>query len=481
MKINVFSIVLLILILKSLIKSKDNKMRLINLTVLTATIEIFIEQGNFIQINNLLISYPTVMELLLFIYTLILLVKEKKVKKKTIFLASLIIAVVLLGICNLILNPGNIQGATSEVTWDDIMRGSSLQNIKFNSYVIKQAIQMFIFITVIVVIYSVFDKQDYIEILKQFSKNVKLMLVVGLIEFVIKYIFNSNLFNSFCEMFFGTTAQAYTEITSRGTGYVLQGFTKEASHYAYTLMIAIISLYAMNKITGKENKWIILAIILMIASMSFSCYWFLGGIVLIAIIKWIQKSNNIGKFVKWILVISISILIINTILTNISTIYNELEATGFIQRRIKSLIEEIKLIINGEWLYAQNSLEWSNRVRLGSSYETIKLLRYKPLFGIGISAATSHGSTTMLLSGIGIIGTYLWTKLCFYTSNLLIQNKKYYTLGVIVFLIINLLNSMWLRPFYELSVIMWMIPLNFIFTDDNKQEKEKRKKNWILN
>ena len=82
----------------------------------------------------------------------------------------------------------------------------------------------------------------------------------------------------------------------------------------------------------------------------------------------------------------------------------------------------------------------------------------------------------MLLSGIGIIGTYLWTKLSFYASNLSIQNKKYYTLGVIVFLIINLLNSMWLRPFYELSVLIWMISLNIIFSNYDKQDKEKREK-----
>ncbi len=476
MNIHVFSILLLVFIFKDVIRIRDNKIRLINLAVLTATIEIFIEVGNFIEIKEILISYSTIMEVLILGYSIIVLIKEKRVKSKTMILAALIFGVVSLGICGLILNPENIMGATSEITWDDIMRGESLQKIQFNTYVIKQAIQLFIFIIVIMTIYSFFDKEDYKEVLKKFTKNVKIMLVFGLIEFIIKYIFNSNVFNNFCEIIFGTTTQAYTEITSRGSGYVLQGFTKEASHYAYVLMISIISLYAMNKMTGKEKKWIILAIILMIASMSFSCYWFLGGILLIYIIQWTKKSDNVGRIIKWTLLIIGLILIIHSILANISTIYNKLEATGFIQRRIKSLIEEIELITSGRWLYNQNSLEWSNRVRLGSSYETIKLLKYKPLFGVGISAATSHGSTTMLLSGIGIIGTYLWTKLSFYASNLSIQNKKYYTLGVIVFLIINLLNSMWLRPFYELSVLIWMISLNIIFSNYDKQDKEKREK-----
>ena len=62
MNIHVFSILLLVFIFKDVIRIKDNKIRLINLAVLTATIEIFIEVGNFIEIKEILISYSTIME-----------------------------------------------------------------------------------------------------------------------------------------------------------------------------------------------------------------------------------------------------------------------------------------------------------------------------------------------------------------------------------------------------------------------------------
>lgn len=305
------------------------------------------------------------------------------------------------------MNPLALDAGTSELTWDDVMRGASLQQIHYNSYVLKQAIQLFIFIISMIGIYTTFEKEDYKQLIFKIGKGIKFMLVLGILELIVKDVFHSNLYNDMCMWILGNTTQAYTDITLRGLGYMLQGLTKESSHYAYSLMLSIIALTAIHTITKKEKKWICISILIMLMSMSFSTYWFLIGIFAIWILKWIQNTpKRETKFIKCSILVIIICVIGTTLLINLNSIYNNLEAKGFLERRIKSLIEEVDLVLSGNWLTAGDSLEWSNRVRIGSSYETLKLVLYRPIFGVGISAATSHGSTTMLLSRNWSSGNY---------------------------------------------------------------------------
>lgn len=470
MKIYIFSFVLLLLIGRCLIKKRNLKYTLLDLVVITVSVEMFIEMGNFLEIGGISISYATIMELITLIVAIILIVKNKIINKNLLKLFILLNLVVVFGIGNLIINPCKILAGTSQITWDDFIRGSNLQYIGFNDYIIKQAIQLFIFLIILVAIYSSFSKEEYMKLLINISKYIKVMLLLGILEFVLKYVFKSNIYNISCELFFGRTTQAYNEITTRGSGYLLQGFTKESSHYAYVLMISVLMLLAVNRLSKSQNNWIAIAVFLMIASMSFSSYIFILAIVAFYILNWIQKSNQYIRVLKWSFIILLVCGVTYCILCNLNNIYNSLEAVGFLQRRIKSLIQELVAIFNGEWMIQNGSLELSNKVRLGSIFETLKLIQYRPLFGVGICAATSHGSTTMLLSGVGLVGSYLWTRISFYSSKMKIENKdkKYYTMSILIFLLVNMVNSMWLRPFYELSVIVWMISLNIIFdTSEN--------------
>ncbi len=476
MSINIFSIVIFIIILFIIIKNKELKMILFNMTILTASIELYLELGYFLKINDILIGYRTIVEIFLYIISIICLIKyhKTKINKNAFFLFTIVI----IGIINLVLIPVNIRTANGNVSWDDFILGETFEYVNFNFFVIQEAVQMIIFIINVLAIYNSFQKEDYKKIIVKFSKITKIILIIGLIELIIKYIFHLNVYNEFCNIIFGQAYATVLTIAGRGSGYILQGLTTEASHYSYVLMISIIILFAVNTITNKEKKWIILAILLMCASMSFSSVLFISGLILIYILYWLYNSKIPKmKLIKIFLLFIIVLFTIILLIYNFNNIFNNLSESNFLERRIKSLIQEIQLIINGQWRYSKQSLEWSNRVRLVSSYETLKLIKYRPLFGLGIASVASHGSTTMLLAGIGLVGTYFWIKYVFYSlkANLSNVNRKYYKLAIAIWLLINMLNSMGLRVFYELSSIILMEAFTIIFSNSIKNMKIGRK------
>ena len=87
------------------------------------------------------------------------------------------------------------------------INGASLQNISYNPYMIKQMIQMIMFIIDIVAMNIVFTDKTFINTFTKFCSYTKCIVVIGYLEFFIKYVFKSNAFNTFTQIFFGKTTQ----------------------------------------------------------------------------------------------------------------------------------------------------------------------------------------------------------------------------------------------------------------------------------
>lgn len=383
----------------------------------------------------------------------------------------LLVFIMILGILFIYIFPSSHKSGNSIVTWDMAINGASLQNISYNPYMIKQMIQMIMFIIDVVAMSIVFTDKTFINIFTKFCSYTKCIVVIGYLEFFIKYVLKSNAFNAFTQMFFGKTTQAYVSLLARGNGYMLQGFTKESSHYAYVLLISLIALTALNTITKKEVKWILAVLFLMIFAMSFSSYYFIACYILFLL--FVKSLNGCtGKNIMKVICLIIVIICLSMILiTQVDRIHDSLSTTGFIGRRIVSVIDTINLIINSNWLNNMNYLELSTRVRLGSIYETLKLSLYRPIFGYGICAVASHGSSTMILCGIGYIGSYLWFKMMIVKSKFIkIMDINGTLLIGVMYFIINLTNSLWLRPFYEMSAIICLYSMTILYNYKNRKD-----------
>ena len=118
-----------------------------------------------------------------------------------------------------------------------------------------------------------------------------------------------------------------------------------------------------------------------------------------------------------------------------------------------------------------DSLDWSNRVRLLSIYQTILAFLHRPLFGYGVGAVCCHGATAMMLAGCGIVGVYYWAKFYFFSRTIQTKfhpNKKGYLISILVFLFVTVFYSNGVKAFYELSAIMLVICFSVIFTQRKK-------------
>lgn len=444
--------------------------------VITAIVELTIERGYFIQIGNQQIAYRTICESILCVLCLICLGSSIKSIPKKIFNAfSYCVLCLIIGWGLLIIFPSKATGATLEVSWDEILVNRiGLQPIVFNTSMIIEIIQICMFLIILLTVYFKFTAEDYKSMFFRFLKLSKYVVFISTIEVITKKLFNSNIFIEVADRLLGTATASMTTLLNRGGGYALCGLTKESSHYVFSLTILIIMYYAERvyyesvKNYGREykktNVVLIILIIETLMSMSFSSIYYGILLILMFILIHMEKRGNSALKVMAFTIILVAVIAIGfkpalNLMSNLST-----SGTDFWQRRFASLVEELNLLANGNWLTATTALEWSNRVRLGSTYETFKLVLYRPLFGVGLSAATAHSSLAMLVSGAGIIGTIAYINFISWIRNISVRkfNKSLFYSCLVIYLFMNIFNSLGLRPFYECWLIFLLIAFQYI-------------------
>lgn len=438
------------------------KNKFIPLVLLCLSAELFVEIGYVISFGSLQINYGKISEIVLGIYSIFIIYNNKQIKEQFFpFIMSLFIPIILL-----LIFPSEQLAATINVSWDMVLNGYRLEHPVVNSFVLQQTLQFLIELLICSAIYKTFQLKDYEHLISIFSKIINCFLVIGFVEFLAKNLFGCNeSWGNVIEMFFGKSTSTIYDARVRGGNYELTLFTKEASHYAYCLTIMLLVKIAHNINARKKylfDKWILLNIVLLLFSMSFSSVLFgLFLFLVLLLYRWYVIVPNSIKVEKTIFTIVIIFL-----LGSLSSIISGLSDSGFFSRRILSAIQEVNVITTNEWETSTESLEWSNRVRMLSVFKTVMLFLDRPIFGYGLGSVCSHGATSMLLSGIGIVGTYLWSKIYFFSNTykrVFGISNRIYLLSFIMFMSINMLNSLGLRPFYELSAIVAAISLNFIF------------------
>jgi len=453
-----FGSIILIVILLAIFHKKRLHDIYSSLFILTILIEINIERGFFVNIGSQSIGYRTICEALMGVLGIYILVRRKKILKKflKIFFVSLLCCI--LGWIILLIYPSGAYGATMAVSWDLILTSPiGRQPIVFIPEMIIEVIQIVLYHISALAIISLFSRNDWKRILYMFVKYSKWFVICNCSEFVTKDIFNSNIYNELSMFILGTSIDTYYRLSYRGSIPLLCGLTKEPQHYAFSLAVTIILMLVYRvaykeRMTKREIRFntlmVSLEVLFLLLCMSFSSvYYFLCLIMIYVFYNAESKGNSSLKIITLIVVLMIGLY---GILSNLSSLAEFVGISSFYGRRLNSVLEELQLLRNGGWLTASTALDWSNRVRLGSIFETIKLIKYRPILGLGLASVTAHSSLVMLMSGAGIIGTLVYTYYIFgwvklYNS---INNRLYMTL-IVMFLIINLFNSLGLRPFYE--------------------------------
>lgn len=464
--INIGTLLLLIIMFHILLRNKNLKDIYINIFCLTGVVELAIERGYFLQIGNQQIAYRTFCEFVLFAISFFMLLKFK-IKRAYCRNILLTLCGLIIGWILLLIFPSNATGATFEVSWDSILAYRlNRVPIRFNSGMILEIIQIFMFFVILLNASQSFKIEDWKRALSKLSNWMFYVVFFTSFEVINNYLLKSNIYFTIVDGLLGSSIATVADLYSRGNGYVLCGLTKEASHYAFCLSVILILLtvnYLYNDCNLKFKKRFLLCgliiLIELLLSMSFSTIYYVSCLILLLFCIRYEKKGH--SSIKLILVIVMSLVALIFIVAKIDDIAALFGMDSFWGRRLYSVSEELQLISSSEWLTAVTALEWSNRVRLGSTFETIKLVFYRPLFGLGLSSATAHSSFAMLLAGAGFIGTFLYLKSMFGWVRKVVEsyNKSLFITCVLVYLTMTLLNSLSLRPFYE----SWSILLAFSF------------------
>lgn len=257
---------------------------------------------------------------------------------------------------------------------------------------------------------KLFTREDWIRTMALIAKWGKVLLIIVCIEIVLKYVLDSNLYSTFIIKVFGKGTSTYLELVSRGSFRVLQGLTREASHFAYSMMLLTILLFATEKISEKKNTiWIIISLTALVLSGAFSmvlCVAFLAAYYLIAITYYGKMDNRISRKKTAVVVLFSSILI--AILGIVGMVL--IQRNEYIANRFMEALDIISnLGKNGVDYYSTLSHVTSSQSRLYSTYFTLKEWLKRPIFGLGPGTTFCYSNTVLTLAETGLAtGISMW-------------------------------------------------------------------------
>lgn len=403
-----FSVICIAIAVYLFFRVKDEKERYISILAFHIFVCMNIEAGAFLAMGEHRIKYNYFTELVMCFFSLMLLPKVlRRIWKGA---GSIIpsVAAVLVGILNLILNPVKKLIVTSDILIDQYWDGHvALGYPSFGTNVVKQFIQYAVFIFVLAVLTAYLDRQDYKVLLKKTGSWCKIAILWGYMEFALKNFFSSNILLNAVEWIFGYNDSVFTAMEKRGSLYRLSGLTTEAAHFAYALFIITIVMFANYYLQQEKMIWVILSFLIMVFSMSFTSTLYAVGTVAVAGIVFFRKVIRPCRKFVYVLGLAALLLAAVAMVSHTSAFQNSYYGT-----RLKEVLNDELLFTDIE--NVRNYTYTSSRIRLVSIISTISLMKYRPLFGIGLGVASAHGSFALILSELGIVGTFLWLRALFF-------------------------------------------------------------------
>lgn len=455
-----FGILILIYILIIFMQSNSTKEKYISILVLSLSIGLYIQIGYFFALNSFDISYSFFLEIVLFIFSVYLILKGQMVSRNTlrniIFLASVLMVNLIL----IWLIPYQKPMLTHGTSIDSYVLGNANKElVSFGFSNVLMAIKILMLAVVLMVARQLL-KEEICYVLKQLSRIGKLYFIYCMLECILKNVFQSDILYRIQEIVFGVAGATQTEIRARGGIYTLQGLAREPSHLALQLLIIIVLLLCQQKIEKKSNAlWIFGGLFFLVVGMSltsFLCLLSLG------LLFYLSKSNLLIR----IRIIGAVVLSFAAIAIIGSVFWDYFLNNSYYVKRILNLLVDIPNILNGSWVNFSNR-EISNRARIVSLVEGIKVFFDRPFWGTGVGTSGCMSDIIAFLGNVGIIGLYAWLRAVPLGSG--IKSKKYKWALFICLLPYFFVVSE--NMFWTLPAMVLYIALERLYEDKEKIEQ----------
>ena len=415
--------------------------------VITITIDIYYIQGYFIYFGANR-AYDLVVSVLLSIISIIYLyLSNVNIKKDVFAYAAIFVVFAMIGDFYELFDPfqGEIGGGDSGAGWDNYAKGlipKEKMNISFARFGID-FVYYFTAIISIIILKSDFNINEIGRIIHSVNNLLKIGVAFGVLEFISKILLGSDLSLDASLFLFGTDTSTLDELRERNESYLLQGISREASHYANTLYYTFVFLFLEMKIIKRTNFMIldkiemVVALFLMCVSGSFSSLEYIFALFLL-LIYWHLKDKRkkeIGIFIGLMLTVCLITLFI---------LMEEFDLSGYFFERIEVSILVLSLLTSGN-LIGVSGLT-SAVPRFISIYDSIINILQRPFFGLGMGVEWSHSTWISFLSNFGLLGLWAWMKLIF-------SGYNYHKIPVLIIIVV---------PFVLSGAKFWAAFLNTI-------------------
>lgn len=447
---NPFSIILVCIIGYILYVSKDEKTCYINFLILTIVINALYMQGYFVYIGGNERPYDLVMNIF---FTLISINCFRKyiseVHFKTFTWAGLFFLSIFLGLVYFTMDPfhGYVVDSTVGYSWDDYAAGANVEGLPVLHYgTIFFALMYFLEgLLSVVIIRDKLTIDDYQYITGKVIKFLYILFFYGIFEFIIKNFINNQILFTLIGGLLGTGSSTYTISMERGSFEALQGFSREPSHYVFSLFLFLTFIFVKEQYLSRkpffkrEVLTIIITFLIMLLSGSFAALIYIFSFLCMLIV---YKLAFLSKKKRFVFYVALFISILGGI-AYLATV--GLDDDSYLGSRINASFLVLSLL-STDGLRGIGGLS-SALPRFMSIYETGLDFLDRPFLGVGLSVESCHSGWMTFLSYTGLLGVYLWFKMLF-------AEEDHDKLLVLFFLII---------PHILVGVWLWIVTIPSIF------------------
>ncbi len=424
----IFSLFIIAYIIYFFVNNKTSKDNFKDLFFVTCFLSVNLFQGYMISIAGSELNRNAICINIIFFYSAyIVLARKVELPTKPTLAAVIFISMITLSMMNEMLFPydGLLLPMDAPKGWDGYVAGEYSKEYIYpdNTFYLKQFKNILSYALIIILAKKLLTWNDYIEISMRIIKWSKPAIYFGFIEFYVKNVMgNLDVTFWFTEIIFGVSEEStlVEAIKKGGDFYILQGFTKEASHYIiflFTIVVLMLLLNVIYKLQPQMMKDIpktysktttISALILIMITGGFSAVWMLLVLFLIfLLLKLREKRTNIFKAVikqkKSVVFVGIVFLILLCFISN-----NEY----FMGRLYDAIFVMDMLMENSAILMIGNEGIGSTIARFTSIIDNFYVFIERPILGLSFNLQWAHDTTIEWLAGIGIAGCislyYLW-------------------------------------------------------------------------
>lgn len=449
----VFSILLVLITLLNLVLNKRIKNIIVVQTAITIIVTCFINAGYFFASDIINIDQYQGAFILEFLVIIICLgARKRKISFSKPFLYYL--AALFASFFLLIVFPSNTVNVTGaghrfEYYMAGVEPWSHPTFSKFAIFFFALGLLLAFYYLVVFELYSYDDWKKTVRIISKFGKFLGCIIII---EILIKYVMHSELYNELMRIMFGTGTSMVSGIKERGSFIVLQGMTREASHFVVSSIFLIICFFTDMKISEsksikRSNKvWIMLFIIFIMMSGGFSM---VAAIMVLGLfyLTYVMKSGDSKVSVKrlYTLLFLIFALVVGLYLV----LSNE-----YLNSRLTEVFDLIGTFGSKTEAYlGSKAYLTSSETRLYSTYYTFFQWLKRPLFGFGEGTTECYSSMTTLAE-IGLIGVV--TMIAFFLSSVNKYDVKRNDLlhFLLIYIALSLLVSVNVRMYLNVEPII---------------------------